>query len=352
MATPRDLQQPKPFSKRLKGSLEKVIRKKTEEIFLEHVDGSHWRQSLNLVLLKSGSWSPNDKPSRSKRTENTEKLSNLLQLPRELRHFIEEFLSPSDAICLRQTCQQLRYESLDWVDVLSLNAMHLHSPRERFDRDSFSGLCSMETNGQLRHKLAACRFCLTLHSKKAFVVDHLTQPSSSRACSASRLRYLRKLLTDAIEAELHGKLTHYFKSDQPSESPYPTALSRTTESNALTPDYHSTAFIDDTSLVLEHHFHLQTDDINLPHGWNFAGALASPRRGITALCPHLTIHSAGIRLGRQDVVSDAYTACCSKKFCRTNFGWFQCPSESDDWKYLCFRVQRGFGLLENVASGL
>ena len=331
------------------------------ETLLEHVDGSHWRQSLNFVLSKSGSWSPNDKPSRS---EHTEKLSNLLQLPKELRHFIEEFLSPSDAICMRQTCQQLRYELLDWVNVFSLNAMQLHSLRERFDRDSFSGLCSLETNGQLSHKLAACRFCLTLHSKKAFVVDHLTQPSSSRACSASRLRYLvcghfwadpsslRKLLTDTIEAKLHGKLTHHFKSDQPSESLYPTALSRTIENNALTPDYHSTASIDDTGLVLEHHFHLQTDDINLPHRWNFAGALASPRRGITALCPHLTIHRAGIRLGRQHVVSDAYTACCSDEFCRIKFEWFQCPSESDGWKYLCFTVQRRFGWLENVASGL
>lgn len=355
----------KPISKLLKDSIGKVIRKKPEEPPLDHHCGPHWRPSLNSILISSGSWtSESELESRPQEAQSTVS-SGLLQLPAELRDSIEEYLRPADGICLRQTSQKLRYESRGCIEVRDLDAPNRHSLRVRLDRDYLPTLCALEQTSQLSNKLAVCSFCRSVHWRKRFTSPQLKLPPATRECSAVSRRYLvcghywvypatlRQALDDALEVDDDEKTIHRCISevrDSLGRMPTEDILSQAIENNPRLPDSRTRMFIDNTGLVLRHHFHLQSQSTTLPIGWNFAAALASPRKGIFAVCPHLTVHSAGIRLGRLDNVAEEYTGSCHERACRTIFGWFECESEFLGWDDLCFRVERRFGWLENVCD--
>ena len=116
-------------------------------------------------------------------------MSAYLQLPVELIDIIEDFLSPTDIACLRQTCCALQNINRAYrcPPVRALSPLHLFSLRRRLDRDSFPVLCQLETSNQLPHKLVACSACLTLHKRKFFEDEQLFEtPAQTRVCKASR----------------------------------------------------------------------------------------------------------------------------------------------------------------------
>ena len=355
------------LTKRIRGSIVKVMRKKAVEVDSQKHAGPHWRPSINELLFHSGSWTCHSTIPPTKETDVSNTFSRLLALPTELLQQIEECLAPSDAVSLRQTCRKLRYEALYLFEVPFLDFLDSQSLRKRLDRDYFSVLCVLEHNGQLNHKLAACSFCLSIHGTKQFPAEQLKFPPQLRECSAAAREYricghygaypaeLRRTLDLLLKAQ-GGEdfaINHRVLMDAGLSSQIRTfqfALSGIIEDVDYLPEHLSKMYVDDTGLVLRHHFHLRSERTAGGLRWNFAGALARPGKGILPVCPHLTVHSAGIRLGVLRAAVNAYTGSCPEQACRTLFGWFECPTEETGWVDLCFRVERRFGWLENVVD--
>ena len=345
-----------PITQRIRGSIGKVIRRglgtKNKQSSL------HWRPSVNK-LLSSSEWKTPAQPNRLPIAQT------LLDLPKELRHQIEEYLPWIDAICLRRTCQRLRYESLNSIEVLSLNYRELYSLRKRLDRDHFSILCELEKSAKLNDRLAVCSFCLSIHTRKKFFSSQLSISPQSRQCAAVFRRYLvcgrfwapPTLLRQGLEEEVSSACDmfamHHTMPKEESTSARShgqETISRIIEADKSVPESRTTLSVDETGLVLEHHFHLQAQSTLLHHGWNIPVALCNPFKGLLSLCPHLTVHSAGARLGTMDEVENEYTGSCKEQGCRTRFGWFECSSDSLGWQDLCLRVERRFGWLENLTD--
>lgn len=364
VATPNDSGQ-RPLAKRIKGALGKIVGKKIIATSSDCLSGPHWRQSINIVLSNLRVSDGHCESVQRNIPEITHGTSKLLDLPKELRHLIEENLPRADAVCLRQTCQKLQHESKWPVAVSDLSARQLYSLRKRLDRECFSILCALEDDNKLGNHTAACSFCLSLHEKKKFPTYQLKLPPQERVCTAVSKRYLicghywtqpavlRLALEDVLATGRDQfPIHHWMPRKAPNQFPEKAhiVLSRAIENNNRLYERRSNIFVEDTGLAVEHHFHLQSQSTTLPIGWNFAAALANPQKGIIPTCPHLTIQGAGIRLGIQDAVADQYTECCPDQACKTDFGWFECASDTLGWEDLCFRVVRRFGWLENITD--
>ena len=156
----------------------------------------HWRPSLKKCILATWQPPPDNRMPDSyisglsqELTEEAHFVSAYLQLPVELIDIIEDFLSPTDIACLRQTCCALQNINRAYrcPPVRDLSPLQLFSLRRRLDRDSFPVLCQLETSNQLPHKLVACSACLTLHKRKFFEDEQLFEtPAQTRVCKASR----------------------------------------------------------------------------------------------------------------------------------------------------------------------
>lgn len=321
------------------------------------IAGPHWRRSVNCTLLKSGCSEPSPLSQRST-CDVDDVVSGFLLLPKELRDAVEEHLPRADVVCLRQTCRRLRDESKSTAVVQSLTPRQLYSIRSRLDREGFHELCELEGRDEWRSHLV-CSFCLTLHDMKRFSSLQLSVSPRQRVCTASLKKYLvcghywthpvvlRNALQEVLATGREQFPMHHWIQDKDD-----IALARAIEKNNRTSEQRTTLLVDDSGLVVQHHCHLQSRSTMLPIGWNFAAALSNPTRGILGICPHLTVHSAGIRLGIQDEVANQCTQRCPDEACRTSFGWFECPGERAGWEDLCFRVVRRFGWIEDVNDAI
>lgn len=362
-----------PLRQKISWSLGKMVRRKTDDAS-EYFDGPHWRPSINSLLRMPDArlcrW---DGPGDAEYSHEHCR-SQYLDLPRELQDIIESYLSHADLLCLRQTCTlQRRGDSFahthSALTFQLVEPLQIFSYRSRLDREYYPLLCELETNPRLIEKHAACSFCHTLHPTKSFTKSQLTRPPSVRRCSLALRNYLicgnfwanplelRDILTnldpDGGDPD-HSKVHDFTPRIEHANSklPLPVPIATIIENTLHICKDRAYFSISPHGLTLTHHFHLQSQAPS-PFGpavFSFASALASPRRGVSAICPHLTVHSAGIRLGRMQSLADGFSGECPEKACETVFGWFVCDSETTGWRDLCFRVERRFAWVEALES--
>jgi hypothetical protein len=189
---PPDDSQPRAVVKQMKGVLGSLLRKTKPTDLLNSFDRPHWRKSVNLLLQE---YSTSDSVGESSQHIASEPFTEsvpcgLLELPKEIRHLIEEYLPQVDALCLRQTCQKLRYESKHTLLVQNLCSRQLYSLRERLDRECFWHLCAMEERKTLGPQLAVCSFCQSVHDKKSFPSVQLRLLPQEGICTATSKNHL------------------------------------------------------------------------------------------------------------------------------------------------------------------
>ena len=326
-------------------------------------DGPHWRPSVNKLV---GSEDPQGSHIQRLKTchSSPSQISQLVNLPAELRHNIEGHLFRSDIVCFRQTCRRLRLEAQETLGVQDLNVKQLHVIRKRFDRDSFAVLRRLDEKGLLSKKLAVCNFCMSVHGVSMFSEGADRLHAHSKACGRSWKEYtfcghfrdtphiLRQALEDTLASGREQFPIHHWMPRRLPDSNRSMLSSTIEEGFGLVhvPPEHSSFFVDDTGLVLQHNFQLQTRDSMLASGWNFAAALASPRKSILSICPHLTVHTAGGKLSRGHASMNKYLGACNVRGCRTIYGWFEGPGKSLGSRSLCLRVERRFGWIENLTD--
>lgn len=358
-----------PLRQKASWSLGKMVRRKTDDA-VEYFDGPHWRPSINSILRMPDVRLRRASEDHVSGRSNEHTRSRYLDLPRELQDIIESYLSHADLLCLRQTCsQQRRGDSFarnhSAFTLQLVDPMQIYSYRSRMDREHYPLLCALETHPRLIKTHAACSFCHSLHPIKSFTRPQLSRPPSSRRCALALRNYLICGNFWANPLELRDIL---IQLDPNSDDPDRSAIHRFTPSIGQTnvkvpPPRPIATIIENTlhismgrahfslsshGLTLTHHFHLQSQAPSRygPAVFSFAAALASPRRGVLAICPHLTVHSAGLRLGRMQSLVDGFNGECPEKACETVFGWFVCEGETKGWRDLCFRVERRFAWVE------
>ena len=339
----------------IRGPINDAIRARQETKRQKCSRGPHWRSSVNRLLLSSHH---RTRPPNANTTNNT---SGLLALPQELRDLISDYLLMVDILCMRQVCRRLRYESQGSISPADLFSRQLHTFRQRLDKDGFEMLIALEVRGQLKSKLRACGFCLTLHDKQRFSLDQLRRHPRERQCSASAQKHLICGHLYAYPADMRRALQHilgtgrdafpmhhFMPVEQPRTNMRPSTnvLATLIESDHTLSMRRSSMLVDPTGLVLEHHFHLQSKSMFMPAIWNFAAAVSHPLKGSYAICPHLNIQTASSRLLITNMAADKYVGMCEEPGCNTRYGWFDCPSEVPGWRDLCFRIKRPFGWME------
>ena len=102
-------------------------------------------------------------------------------------------------------------------------------------------------------------------------------------------------------------------------------------------------FVDNSGLILEHHFHIDMHTGGLP-------VVGIERTGLTSLpiCEHLTIEGAQACLSilHHSRVLNRFRLRCDANHCATSFGYFYCDVEGrPGYQFLCMRVRRRFGWL-------
>lgn len=364
------------MKKQVKGVLSRLLRKPKGKKNATLFEGPHWRRSVNVMLQSHGPVKATAVTQTGLRDDFTRSETSsldrknvclLLQLPKEIRHLVEEYLPRVDVVCLRQTCQKLRHESKNDFLVQNLSSKQLYSLRTRLDRECFWELCHLEERKEIGNQLAVCSFCRSLHDRRAFAAVQLRLLPQERVCAAVSREFLvcgrfsttpaslRLALEEVLATGRSDWRTHHWMPD--AEAKRDTlddthfVLSRAIEKSSRTPERRSTLLVEDSGLIIEHHFHLQSQSTLLPIGWNITAALAHPKKGITPICPHHTIQTAGIEVGNRRLVESEYMLCCRASGCRTHFAFFECGGDEVGWKDLCFRVKRGFGWVENVGDG-
>lgn len=334
--------------------------------------GPHWRPSINRLLQSTPLELPKTCRVRSKKSCDR---SPYLELPQELQDIIESYLSSADLLCLRQTCAAQRHaESVSHInpafDLPFTMSLQVHSLRARLDRDYYHVICEHDNILLLSDRHYACSFCHTLHSWKHFSQAQVLKPPQNRRCkfvlrnylvcgnywtSPTDLRELLETLT-ANDERFDRTLLHDVpdprKGLDPSKSPNNIPVSTIVENTPHIARDRSAFSTSVHGLKFTHHFHLQShpDEHLQPAIYRFASALESPRRSVLAICPHLTVNSAGMRLGLMQDVNRGLIGECPEKACKTVFGWFECESETKGWRDLCFKVERRFGWLESLGG--
>ena len=324
----------------------------------------HWRPSLHKYSLPplkptKGHLSLANflRPTQNRRGQSTPGAPPYLRLPPELRALVECFLTPADLVCLQQTCRQLRNEVYGSPGVRDLAPVHLYSLRRRLDRESFPLLRELESAQKLPYNVAVCKPCLTFHSWSYLRYEHWADRSSltcwtslrpfvicgSYCASASTLRDIldeiasngtnRSIphqlhLCGTIASKIYGGTRNFGLLDR--------NISR------------STMFVNESGLVFEHHQHEATGFRGLPYSWNPRFVTYSDD---TFICHHLSVYAARGKLGHWTgmVPTNSFSKCCDVEQCGTKFGLFECEDQRmPGVMFLCFRVQRVLGWLEDV----
>ena len=337
---------------RLKASIGKVIiiNRATRPNHTKY--NPHWRKSSNVLVS-------NVRRYGSTISGQSQVQGIFVTLPTELRQAVEDHLALVDLICLQQTCRRFRYDTQAQREARDLDYMQLYSLRKRLDQDTHGRLCSLERGGHLGRKLAVCSFCHYVHARKHFTPQQLRIGPQIRVCSPALQRYLvlgyhwthpsvlRQVVDERVTKGYFQRFSHTMPLEVTSsaESQRQQILSRVIECDKSTPAFRTCLFVDETGLVLEHDFYLQSQDPRSLYGWNIPLILDNPYKSVLAVCPHSSLRMAALRLE----VANEYNGQCNKDGCRTRFGWFERSTGGDgEWYDLCFRVKRKFGWIENL----